>query len=87
MASGGSSPFFGEEVMAITSGGDARTLLPPKILKPLRKPSPFLFSKEEVILNHLLEVGGNGRTKKKEGEERMILTRNNPFDFDGDLKR
>ena len=31
MVSGGSSPFFGEEVMAITSEGDARTQLPPKI--------------------------------------------------------
>ena len=38
---------------------------------------------------HLLEVGGIWRTKKmrrEEKEKRMILARNNPFDFDGDLK-
>ena len=44
------------------------------------------FPREVVILYHLLEVGGNGRTKKEEEKKRMILTRNNPFDFDGDLK-
>ena len=38
-------------------------------------------------MDHLLDVGGNGRTKmKKRRRKRMILTRNNPFDIDGDLK-
>ena len=71
--------------MAITSGRDARTKLPPKNLKPLRKPSPFL-PERWLFLDHLLEVGDNGRTKKRRKEKRSILTRNNPFDFDGDLK-
>ena len=55
--------------MAITSGGDARTQSP-EILKPPRKPSlpSFLFQGEVVILDLLLEVGGNGRTKKKKEE-------------------
>ena len=41
-----------------------------------------------VILDHLLEVGGKWENKeeKKRREKRMILTRNNPFDFDGDLQ-
>ena len=54
--------------MAITSGGDARTQLPKKNLKPLRKPSPFLFSKRGDYFGPL--VGGNGRTKKEEMKER-----------------
>ena len=70
MASGGSSPLFGEEVMAITSGRGCKDPAPPKIFKPLRKPSPFPFSREMVILDHLLEVGGNGRTKKRKREEK-----------------
>ena len=37
-------------------------------------------------MDHLLEVGGNGRTHEEREEKRTILTRNNPFDFDGDLK-
>ena len=71
--------------MAITSGGDARTQLPKKF-KITQKVLSLPFSREEVIFDHLLEVGGNGRTKKKNEEMRMIVTRNNPFDFDGDLK-
>ena len=69
--------------MAITSGGDARTQLP-KNFKTTQKALSLPFSREVVILDHLLEVGGNGRTKKE--EKRTILTRNNPFDFDGNLK-
>ena len=89
MASGGSSPLFWRGGDGNYEWrGDARTQLPHKFLKPLRKPSPFLFPREVVIFDHLLEVGGNGRTKeeRRREEKRMILTRNNPFDFDGDLK-
>ena len=68
MASGGSGPFFGEEGMTITSGGGCKDPALPKIFKPLRKLS--LPSREEVILDHLLEVGGNGRAKKKREERR-----------------
>ena len=73
--------------MAITSGGDARTQLPQKILNHSESPLPSFFPRGSYFY-HFLEVGGNGRTKKKrrEGEKRMILTRNNSFDFDGDLK-
>ena len=44
------------------------------------------FPERRLFLDHLLDVGGNGRTKKRKEKERMILARNNPFDFDGDLK-
>ena len=69
--------------MAITSGGDARTQLPPKFYNHSESHLPFLFPREEVIFRPL--AGDNGRSKKEE-EKRMILTRNDPFDFDGDLK-
>ena len=72
--------------MAITSGGGCKDPAPQKFFKPLRKPSPLLFPERRLFLDHLLEVGGNRRTKKEEEKKRMILTRNNPFDFDGDLK-
>ena len=72
--------------MTITSGEDARTQLP-KNFKPLRKPSPSF--QREGYFGPL--VGGwrhweNKEDEECEGEKRMILTRNNPFDFDGDLK-
>ena len=53
----------------------------PSNFKALRKPSPFLFSRGVVIWR--LEAMGDQRRKR---EKRIILTRNNPFDFDGDLK-
>ena len=40
-------------------------------------------------MNHLLEVGGkwvNKEERMRRRGKRMILTRNNPFGFDGDLK-
>ena len=84
MASGGSSPFFGEEVMAITSGGDARTQLPQKF-KTTQKALFLPFSREVVIFTTCWRLEAMGEQRREE-EKRMILTRNNPFDFDGDLK-
>ena len=79
MASGGSSPFF--EDGNYEWRGDARTQLPSNF-KTTQKVLSLPFFKRGYFEPL---AGDNGRSKKEE-EKRMILTRNDPFDFDGDLK-
>ena len=73
--------------MAITSGGGCKDPAPQKFFNHSESPLPPFLSRWGYFYI-LLEVGGNGRTKKKNErkEKRMNLTRNNPFDFGGDLK-
>ena len=69
MASGGSSPFCGEEVMAITSGRGCKDTALPINFKPTQKALSLPFFQRGGYLYHLLEVGGNGRTKKRRMRE------------------
>ena len=54
--------------MAITSGRDARTQLPPKKFFNHSESHLPSFPREVVIFYHLLEVGG--KWENKEGEKR-----------------
>ena len=76
MASGGSNPFFGEEVMAITSGEDARTQLSPQNLNHSENPLPSFSQRGGYFLPL---VGGWRQWENKERREENDFTQKQSF--------